>query len=125
MTISIWLVLAILVAHWWADFTQQTDEMAIGKSSSNWWLTIHVGVYAAWLTAVLLCFGWLWFKPFQAMVWLFVNIILHWVTDWFTSRWTTRLWKAERRHDFFVVIGVDQLIHAATLLTSAALLSHP
>jgi hypothetical protein len=32
-----------------------------------------------------------------------------------TSRITSRLWQEEREHDFFVVVGFDQLIHQVTL----------
>ena len=45
-----------------------------------------------------------------------VNAVLHFATDWCTSRVTKRLWLAEQRHWFFVVIGLDQSIHMTCLL---------
>jgi hypothetical protein len=45
-----------------------------------------------------------------------ITFITHGVTDYFTSKWTSRLWEEKKVHDFFVVIGLDQLIHATTLL---------
>ncbi len=96
------LFLGLLTVHWLADFALQTDKMAINKSTSNWWLTIHVSTYTGVLFTVTV------FHPLYAVV----NGILHWVTDYFTSRWTSRLFKAGRRHDFFVVVGFDQLVHA-------------
>lgn len=119
---SPWLLIYLLFVHWVADFVLQSDKMAIGKSTSNRWLSIHVGIYTwflwatagAWAAFIALALP-AWIPPVYAAL----NGALHWVTDYFTSRWTSRLWKAERRHDFFVVVGFDQLIHAATLITTA------
>ena len=107
----------LLAVHWLADFVFQNDQMAQNKSTSNKWLSIHVGMY----TAVALLFS----VPVFALggralvigvvaLWL-LNAPLHWLTDYVTSRWSAKLYKAERRHDFFVVIGLDQLIHHITI----------
>lgn len=117
------LPLSLLAAHFVGDFLLQTDWMAINKSKSNKALTIHALVYS-------LCF--IVFGPKFAAL----TFILHWLTDYCTSRWTSKLWffkptgcyynaGGERyemwipfggnRHWFFVVIGLDQLIHFTAL----------
>lgn len=105
--ISITVLLLLIWTHTVADFALQTDAMAINKSSSNKWLAIHVGIYAACLIP---------FGPVFALV----NFALHFVTDWVTSRMTSRLWKAGRRHEFFVVIGIDQALHLTALVLTYA-----
>lgn len=115
--------LTLLLTHFVGDFLFQTDWMAINKSKRTDALALHAGVYA-------LCFFWLG-APFVA--WTFVT---HYLTDAVTSRITTRLWffkpvgehyniggqryemsipRGGNRHYFFVVIGLDQLIHYTTL----------
>lgn len=115
----IWYVLFILVVHWFADFVLQTHHMSTRKSSSNYYLTMHVAVYT-FSTIVL----WAIVFPLTLThisslgIWLsFATIFAsHWVTDYFTSRWTSKLYKEERYHDFFVVIGLDQVLHYTQLL---------
>jgi len=107
----------LLAVHWVADFVFQNDQMAQNKSTSNKWLSIHVGMYTAvamlFSVSVFALGGRIMVVKVVTM-WL-LNAPLHWVTDYLTSRWSSRLYKAERRHDFFVVIGFDQLIHHVTL----------
>lgn len=105
---SLSLILFLLAIHWLADFALQSDEMALNKSTSNRWLTIHVAVY---MLVFLLTTG--------HVLFVVLNGVLHWGTDWATSRWSARLWKAGQRHDFFAVIGFDQLIHLTTLFVTA------
>ncbi len=115
----IWYVLFILVVHWFADFVLQTHHMSIRKSRSNYYLTLHVSVYT-FSTIVL----WAIVFPLTLThisslgIWLsFATIFAsHWVTDYFTSRLTSKLYKEERYHDFFVVIGLDQVLHYTQLL---------
>lgn len=111
--ISAW----VLAAHFVSDFVLQSDRVATGKSSSNRILTQHVTIYTAGIY-ILAGFGALQVLPSWAWVavWTALNGVLHWLTDWCTSRATSWLWKRERRHDFFVMVGFDQLIHGATLL---------
>lgn len=58
------------------------------------------------------------FTP-KMFIWLSINDLLHFGTDWVTSRMTASLWRQERVHDFFVIIGLDQFIHAITLIGTA------
>jgi len=106
-------VLLILLAHFVADFIFQTDKQALNKCKSNWWLTSHVAAY----TSIIMFFGIFIFGLIPVIIlWAFVNGVLHWITDYFTSRANAYFWKAEKRHWFFVGIGADQLIHYTCLL---------
>jgi membrane-bound acyltransferase YfiQ involved in biofilm formation len=104
-------VLILIWLHFVADFLLQTDYMAKNKSGSNKVLAIHCFVYSL---------------PFIYFGWLFalVNGLAHFATDWVTSRWTTRLWKSGERHKFFVVIGLDQVIHISTLVLTLSILGN-
>ena len=97
----------LLITHWLADFVLQSDKMATNKSKSNKWLGIHVLVYAA-------CF-----IPTMVIGFVVINGVAHFVTDYFTSRKTSKLRVEGRVHDFFVFLVLDQLIHALTLIVLA------
>lgn len=97
------VTLTLIWIHFVADFVLQTDKMALNKSSSNKWLGIHCLVYAT----SFLIFGW---------YFALVTFFLHLVTDYFTSRGTSWLWKHNERHWFFTLIGFDQAIHLTTLI---------
>jgi hypothetical protein len=115
----IWSVLFIIFVHWVSDFVLQTQHMSTRKSSSNYYLTLHVMVYS-FSTIVLwtLVFPLLSVKLAAGTVWVSFLLIFvtHWITDYFTSRRTSKLYKEEKYHDFFVVIGFDQVLHYTQLL---------
>lgn len=95
----------ILTLHFVADFIMQSDYIAKTKSTSWKSLSIHVGIYT--LVLALL-------NP----IWALVNGLLHFCVDAVTSRLTSMLWQAKKTHYFFVVIGLDQLLHALMLVTT-------
>jgi hypothetical protein len=110
--------LFIILVHWFSDFVLQTHHMSTRKSSSNYYLTMHVVVYTfttifAWALVLPL----LGIQLFSGTVWLafLVIFVTHWVTDYFTSRRTSKLYKEEKYHDFFVVVGFDQVLHYVQL----------
>lgn len=103
--IDVTTLLLLVWVHWFADFILQSDRIAINKSSSNNILLWHVTLYGACFVG----FG---------FVFALVNGLLHFATDWCTSRITKKLWIAEQRHWFFVVIGADQAIHMTCLITT-------
>jgi hypothetical protein len=106
MTDNLLLVfLAIVWLHFFGDFILQTDKQAINKSSNSVILTEHVAFYSL----PFLVFG----AKFAV-----VNGVLHFITDYFTSRATKKLWEKNERHWFFVVIGLDQAIHFTCLFST-------
>lgn len=109
---------SILVIHWVADFVLQKDEDAKGKSTSLKHLLSHTYDYSlCWLLVVsfLFTFGHL---PLLFFLFPFITFIAHTITDYFTSKWTARLWKEKKVHEFFVVIGFDQLLHYIQLFAT-------
>lgn len=110
--ISVKVAIYLLAVHWLADFVLQSDWMAQNKSKRLDALAYHVFVYTAALAVAAQLV-----MPAHAAIWYpLVNGALHFVTDIVTSRITAALYARNQRHWFFVVIGFDQLLHAAALL---------
>lgn len=107
----IYKFLVLLMTHWFADFVLQTHWQASNKSKNNAALTTHVITYTAVMTFVSLYL----FYPENVMPFIGANAVLHFCTDWCTSRLSSRLYAKQDWHNFFVVIGFDQLIHQVTL----------
>ncbi len=106
------LYLALLVFHWVADFILQTHWQASNKSKNLDALSQHVLVYSLTiLVGTYVIFG-----PSKWVgLFILVNGTLHFATDYVTSRITSRLYAEGRIHDFFVIVGLDQLLHQITL----------
>lgn len=96
-------LILIMVMHWMSDFLLQTDKMAINKSTSVKWLSIHAGVY----TLPWFLFGW---------QFALINGIAHWLIDFFTSKWSSYYMKKGQIGNQFNVIGLDQAIHMTILI---------
>lgn len=117
MTIT--TLFAIFLSHWIADFVLQTDWMAKNKSSNWRALTEHVLVYQSALAMLMIALSMIFSNPIpmsHLLVWAVTNGAGHFVVDAVTSRITSALFKAGRIHDFFVVIGLDQMIHMMCLV---------
>jgi hypothetical protein len=134
MDINLGVVISVLFIHWVADFVFQTDEQAKGKSCDNWMLTKHVLTYTLTflIAGALFCsysnhilhkgasdFG---LSP-KIGLFLPITFIAHWITDYFTSRLNSKLYKSGRTHKFFVSIGFDQFLHFFQLLLTFQLLA--
>lgn len=115
-----WDAIIILFFHWIADFLLQTTDMAINKSKSNYWLSKHVVAYF-WGMSPLILLGMYHSNFVAAIFWLLFNCTLHLITDYCTSRWTSKLYAAKKYYGFpafFSVIGLDQFIHTFYLLST-------
>ncbi len=118
---QLWAFVALLAIHWVADFLCQSHWMSVNKSKDLNALGWHIFAYTAVLgIGALSLFGWR--RDADYFVWtpalwyfIAVNGALHGATDFVSSRVTRILWDRKRIHDFFVVIGLDQLIHQSTL----------
>ena len=99
-------ILAFIWLHWFADFFLQNDKMATSKSTSFLWLGAHCSTYG------MAFIGWGWkFALLQA--------IYHFIVDAISSRVTSHLFAKGDRHNFFVVIGLDQALHITITLLLA------
>lgn len=100
------LIATILLVHWIADFVLQKREWANNKSKSIIALGKHCAVYSLCLMPFIF--------PFGVMYWA-INSFGHFVIDFCTSKATSKLYLKGDYHNFFVVIGFDQLLHYTLL----------
>lgn len=111
-----WEFVALLAAHWASDFVLQTHWQASNKSK-NWnALTRHVAVYTAAMTIGLALIV----LPDKGLIAISlpfagITFVTHFATDAITSRVSSHFYAKQDWHNFFVVIGFDQLIHQVTL----------
>lgn len=110
MTIS--TILFILIIHWLADFVLQTDWMAQNKHDNFEALGAHFIVYTLTIMIAALFFT---LSP-MALIWALANGMAHLCIDYVTSKINTSLWHQGRVHDFFVNVGLDQLLHYTILI---------
>jgi hypothetical protein len=113
--INIHIVLLILFVHWFADFVCQTDWQAKNKSINFVALATHTTVYSlVWAVPIAIISE----NTGNPELLLFIPItwIAHTLTDYVTSKANKMLWDAEKVHEFFVCIGLDQFLHFAQLL---------
>ena len=109
-----WQLVVLLATHWVGDFVLQTNFQASNKNKRLDALSLHVATYTATLfLAAIILFG-----VMVAVIFAVVNGALHFVTDYITSRVSSKLWAEQNWHRFFVTIGFDQLIHQATLAST-------
>ena len=107
----------ILFGHTVADFIFQSNWMAINKSSRIQALLSHIVTYTTVLGLFIAVLSF--YRGVQfigSCVFLSVNTLAHFITDFITSRITSNLWKQEKRHAFFITIGFDQLAHVVVLI---------
>ncbi len=106
--------LGLLITHYIADFVCQSHWMASNKSKDNLALLAHIAVYTGilYFGSIILFMS---FPPYLIMLFVMLNVVFHYITDYITSRITSKLYAKQAWHNFFVVIGLDQLIHQLTL----------
>ena len=105
--------------------------MAKNKSKSNIALSVHIATYTASMMIVV-CFPIIIFTYFNPIytsdaflsnivslfIWALINGVFHFMTDFYTSKWSSRLYQANDFHNFFVVVGLDQMIHYLCLFAT-------
>lgn len=117
-------IFTILFIHWIADFWCQTDWMAKNKSISNKALTYHVLAYSTIWLLVCNCYSIITNNYLILALFPAITFISHWMTDYFTSRLNSKLWKEGKVHYFFVSIGGDQILHYVQLFLTFYLLKN-
>ena len=110
MPISV--ILTFIFVHWVADFLCQTRWMANNKSKEITPLLTHTGLYTLiWIIPINFIF-----VSYKVMaLFLLVTFIFHTITDYITSKETSKAYKDKMEHKFFTLIGFDQFLHMAQL----------
>ena len=101
------IIFAILIGHWVGDYVLQTEKMAVGKSSSIKWLTIHAAIWTASMMIIVVPFS----SSVSIWVWVLFMGALHWFQDFVTSRINAFFQKNKWIKMFWLGIGTDQLLH--------------
>lgn len=104
-----WLILWVLAAHFFADFACQPRYLGVNKSGNFFLLLAHVAIYAAVMAILLVPAG-------ISLTFVALNAILHVITDFVSSRLTTKFYKEDRFYAFWNTIAVDQFAHIAGLI---------
>jgi|AntRauTorcE11898_2_1112593.scaffolds.fasta_scaffold01709_3 hypothetical protein len=117
------IIVLILLAHYVADFLLQSRYMADNKSHRFDVLSFHVSIYGMMLTLILFpIFMYAGVPAFDTAVYLLLNTILHLITDYFTSKASSRAFSDKNIYKGMAIIGFDQFIHSTCLLVSYLLL---
>lgn len=113
------MIYGLIFTHWVADFICQSDWMAKNKSKSNEALFVHIMAYSStlmFLTGVIgIACGYGDDSCRPLIYFTLVNGAAHFIIDYFTSRYNSKMWAAGKVHEFFVGVGFDQALHMATL----------
>ena len=113
------ITIIFLFIHWFADFVIQTHKEAKEKSKSWKALLSHTATYSGiWFVALLV----LQLPVIPVIIFTAVTFIAHTVTDYITSRETNKLYEKGDIHNFFVIIGLDQLLHYIQIFVAYTLI---
>ncbi len=116
------IIAAILVAHFIADFVCQPRFLADTKHRDNVALITHIGIYTlVMLTIVgIACIGTL---PLVAVFWwALLNGVLHFATDYVTSRLFHQYWETGHKAAAINIFGFDQLLHYLCLFKTIGII---
>jgi hypothetical protein len=129
----------IIIVHYVADFVLQTEEMATRKSKDfEMLITLTVVYSCSWiLGAAFLFSGDCDYSAFgkcvdtvKAFKFVGITFVMHTLTDYLTSRWTSKLFENKIYYTgipnfgAFSVIGLDQVLHYAQLFLTFHYLSN-
>ena len=115
-------ILVLLAIHFVADFMLQPQAVAIKKSHSILALLTHVRSYTFSTGIMLLIYVWLVpsLRSQLTLISIFQYVVLvglsHCLVDMFTSKVSKYFYNKNDLHNFFVIIGLDQFLHQATII---------
>lgn len=131
----VYFFILISFLHFVGDFVCQTDKMAKGKSSKIGDLLDHVAVYGTVLLVGLAAAYWIMGFMFyendyidltelenKLLSFAVANTMLHFVTDFFTSKINKWLYTNSTNHNFFIGVGFDQFLHMLGFLVTFKLI---
>lgn len=116
----------LLVQHVFGDFYCQTREVATKKSSEPRYLILHGAIISISLTLFAGIHSFLYGNWWCAITFVAANVLLHCAQDWHI--W--RFYKSRRDpltpyyddENFYLTIGIDQMLHVTVLIWTYILL---
>lgn len=117
----IWILTALLVKHFIADFLYQPPYQWQNKGTyGHPGGLVHTGQHVLLTAIILACFGIA--VPAIAGVVVF-EALVHYHMDWAKMQLNAaKGWKCNTHNEFWILTGFDQLVHALTYLAIAAYL---
>lgn len=100
-------LLLLLITHLIADFFVQTKEQQENKWWDNGILLDHTITY----TLCFIPFVVIYFNPAIGILFLFITLYMHTVTDRFTSILTHKYFSKKEYKKGFQIVGIDQTLH--------------
>lgn len=114
------LISLLFTKHFIVDFPLQKPYQWMNKGTYG-----HPGgILHAWIHGVgtLICFYW--FSPVLAWYLATADMIIHYHIDWVKMNLNAKYkWKADTHEEFWILLGLDQLLHAFTYIALVALVS--
>lgn len=113
-------MLALFVKHFVVDFPLQKPYQWMNKGTyGHPGGILHSALHGLFTMLVF------WFVAPLACVWLgFIDFILHYHIDWAKMNLNAKFgWKADKHEAFWVLLGMDQLLHALTYIGLVALVT--
>jgi hypothetical protein len=112
VTTVLWAMLAFQIKHFICDFVLQNQFQVRNKGIyGHPGGFIHAGLHAIGSAPALLILG----APHETIaILLFGEFVIHYHVDWFKARFDRGL--TDRDHAYWVIFGLDQLVHQLTYL---------
>lgn len=123
MDINVFIL--FIVTHWIADFIFQDEKWVLGKSKSLTPLLKHTTTYSLIWVVVMYIFT---FNLMGSITFGLITLILHTLTDYYTSRIVSKKFAHNQigspipNIGAFTIIGFDQVLHYVQLLLTYKLL---
>lgn len=106
------VIFLILLTHFVGDFVFQSDWQAQNKSTHNLPLIAHIITYSlVWFIVLIPTHSFIFTSAFTI-----ITFGAHFATDWITSRCTKYFREKGDYHNFFKIVGFDQVLHYTQLI---------
>lgn len=121
MSPELFLLSLFIIKHFVCDFPLQTIWMVTNKGTyGHPGGLAHIAVHALGTFAILTVFGQtteIFFSPGSFLMILLFEAVVHYHTDWFKMNLNKMMnWTCDKSSEFWILLGVDQLIHYFTYI---------
>lgn len=119
---AVMILMALLFTkHFVADFLYQPPYQWQNKGTyGHWGGIVHSGQHVILTFFILLIFT----NPLVALLLAAAEFVIHYHMDWFKMNYNKRKgWGATTHNQFWILLGVDQLVHSLTYVGIGAVLA--